>query len=106
MEPNLGYQEVWNLEELVAIFIDGSNFYRVLKANKGRHDIDFQKFAAKLVGGRRLLRIYYYTVTVDQFKGLERYKEQQKFFYNLHRTPYLELRWCPFGYRHAQVSLG
>jgi len=80
------------LEELVAIFIDGSNFYRVLKANKGRYDIDFQKFAVKLVGTRHLLRTYYYTAAVDQFKGLERYKEQQKFFYNLHRTPYLELR--------------
>jgi uncharacterized LabA/DUF88 family protein len=80
------------LEELVAIFIDGSNFYRVLEANKGRHDLDFQKFALKLVGSRRLLRTYFYTAAVDQFKGLERYKEQQKFFYSLHRTPYLELR--------------
>lgn len=80
------------LNELVAIFIDGSNFYRVLEANKGRHDLDFQKFALELVGNRRLLRTYYYTAAVDQFRGLERYKEQQKFFYSLHRTPYLELR--------------
>ena len=79
-------------EELVAIFIDGSNFYRMLESNKGRHDIDFQKFGSKLVGDRKLLRIYYYAAQVDQFKGLERYKEQQKFFYGLHHTPYLELR--------------
>ncbi len=78
--------------ELVAVFIDGSNLYRVLGDNVGRHDLDFQKFAAKLVRGRRLLRTYYYTAAVDQFKDLERYKSQQKFFYNLYRTPYLELR--------------
>lgn len=79
-------------EELVAIFVDGSNFYRVLESNKGRHDIDFQKFSTKLVGDRKLLRTYYYTAVVDQFKSLERYKEQQKFLYSLHYTPYLELK--------------
>ena len=79
-------------KELVAIFIDGSNFYRVLESNKGRHNIDFQKFSAKLSGNRKLLRAYYYTAQVDQFRGVERYREQQKFFYGLQHTPYVELR--------------
>jgi uncharacterized LabA/DUF88 family protein len=80
------------VSERVAVFIDGSNLYRVLKDNKGRYNLDFQKFAEKLVGTRRLLRTYYYTAPVDQFKDFERYKNQQRFFYSLQRTPYLELR--------------
>jgi len=81
-----------DLEERVAVFIDGSNLYRVLEGNSKRHDLDFQKFSAKLVGNRGLLRTYYYTAAVDQFKDPERYRNQQRFFYNLHQTSYLELR--------------
>ena len=83
---------MFRADEIVAIFVDGSNFYRMLESNKGRHDIDFQKFSIKLVGHRKLLRTYYYSAAIDQFKNSERYKEQQKFFYGLHHTPYLELR--------------
>ena len=67
-------------DEIVAVFIDGSNFYKVLKYNKGRTDIDFQKLVQKFVGDRQLLRVYYYTATVDQFTVPQMLKEQQKFF--------------------------
>ncbi len=80
------------MEERVAIFIDGSNLYRTLKDNMGRQDLDYSKFAQRLVGKRTLLRLYYYGAIVDQFKDPERSKKQQQFFFNLQKTPYLELR--------------
>jgi len=80
------------MSEVVAIFIDGSNFYKILKYNKGRTDIDFQKLAQKLVGDRQLLRVYYYTATVDQFSVPELFKEQQKFLTKLYHLPYFEVR--------------
>jgi len=80
------------MDEIVAIFIDGSNFYKVLKHNKGKTNIDLQKLAQKLVGNRQLLRVYYYTATLDQFSVPEQFKEQQKFLTVLYHLPYFEVR--------------
>ena len=90
LENNEG--RIMQTNEVVAIFIDGSNFYKVLKYNKGRANIDFQKLAQKLVGNRRLLRVYYYTATVDQFSVPQLFKEQQKFLTKLYHLPYFEVR--------------
>lgn len=53
-------------DDKVSIFIDGSNLYHSLKGSANRSDLDFSKFAAKLVGDRKLVRIYYYNAPVDQ----------------------------------------
>jgi len=63
------------MEERVAIFIDGSNFYHALKNNFGRADLDFEVFASKLCGKRRLVRTYYYNVPVDQKREPQRYAD-------------------------------
>lgn len=78
--------------ERIAIFIDGSNFYHGLKATFGKANIDFEKFAEKLCGGRTLVRTYYYNVPVNRQDGEERYRSQQKFFAKLHNIPYMEVK--------------
>ena len=80
------------MEERVAIFIDGSNFYHGLKNVLGTAKIDFAELAKKLCAGRKLIRMYYYNVPVNRQDGEERYRRQQSFFTKLHATPYLELK--------------
>jgi uncharacterized LabA/DUF88 family protein len=80
------------MEEKVAVFIDGSNFYHLLKENGLTTNIDFGKMTRLLLKERRLMRIYYYNAPVREEDSIERYKSQQKFFQNLKKTPYLELK--------------
>jgi uncharacterized LabA/DUF88 family protein len=82
------------------IFIDGSNLYHSLKSRFGHVDLDFEVFCRKLTAGRRLVRIYYYNAPVDQAKEPERYQDQQKFFQEMKRIPYLELRLGRLIYRN------
>jgi uncharacterized LabA/DUF88 family protein len=79
-------------DERVVIFIDGSNLYHCVIDQFGRADIDFSKLAQVLTDGRRLVRTYYYNAVVRREDGEERYKTQQRFFDNLRRVPYLDLR--------------
>jgi len=76
----------------VMIFIDGSNLYHSLKNFFKRTDIDIGKFSDKLLGKRRLIRIYYYNARVGQREEPERYHDQQKFFAGITAIPYCELR--------------
>ena len=57
----------------------------------GRIDVDIGKLAAKLVGDRRLVRIYYYNVPVDQSKEPEAYGRQQRFLHALRSIEYCEV---------------
>ena len=77
--------------EKVNVYIDGSNLYHTLRSVIHRIDVDFGKFAAKLVGQRRLVRVYYYNAPVDQTKDAELYKSQQKFFQALRTIDYFEV---------------
>lgn len=79
-------------EERVVIFIDGSNFYHCLIEEFRRADVDFSKLAQALSTGRRLIRTYYYNAVVRREDGEDRYQSQQRFFDNLRRVPYLDLR--------------
>jgi len=78
--------------ERVAIFIDGSNFYHGLKANLGYANINFEKFCYLILEGRRLTRIYYYNAPKNAQKDPTGYVEQQKFFEQLRKVPFLELK--------------
>ncbi|MBA7527152.1 hypothetical protein ES705_19326 [subsurface metagenome] len=80
------------MEDRVMIFIDGSNLYHSLKGFFKRTDIDIGKFSDKLLGKRRLVRIYYYNAGVGQREEPERYHDQQKFFAGITAIPYCELR--------------
>ena len=78
--------------ENVMIFIDGSNLYHSLKNIFGRTDLDIGKFCRKLLGRRRLTRIYYYNAKVGRKEEPERYRKQQEFFSSVNAIPYSELR--------------
>ncbi|ATZ61153.2 MAG: NYN domain-containing protein [Methanosarcinales archaeon Met12] len=78
----------------VYVFVDGNNFYHGLKHNVGFTDIDFYKFGlklAKLKPKRELIRVYYYNAPHKQDSS-KRYKDQQRFFNAVKRTPYTELK--------------
>lgn len=80
--------------ERVAIFIDGSNFYHALKRRFGNARIRFDRLAEVLTNrlqGRKLVRVYYYNAAYDQVRDAAAYRNQQRFFDSLRRTPYLSL---------------
>jgi uncharacterized LabA/DUF88 family protein len=74
------------------VFIDGSNLYHVLGENCGRHDLQFDKFAAKLANGRDLRRIYYYNIKQESERQPDIGRDQDKFLSSLYDTPYMEVR--------------
>lgn len=78
--------------ERVSVFIDGSNLYHGLKNLLGRTDLDFARFLQWLVGGRKLVRAYYYNAPVPVRQDPQRAKHQQRFFDALRRIPYLDVR--------------
>ncbi len=80
------------MADRIMIFIDGSNLYHALKANFGRQNLNFNDFASKLCGSRRLFRTYYYNVLQDPTQWPEGHREQQEFLNSLRMMPYLEVR--------------
>ncbi len=80
------------MEDRVAIFIDGSNLYHGLRSNFRRYDLNFDEFANKLCGSRRLFRTYYYNVLQDPIQRPDGHREQREFLDILRKTPYLEVR--------------
>jgi uncharacterized LabA/DUF88 family protein len=77
--------------ERVSIFIDGSNLYHGLKDLCGRSNLDYRAFVEWLVGGRRLLRTYYYNAAITDQQDPNR-PAQQRFFAALAAIPYFEVR--------------
>ena len=78
--------------ERVMIFIDGSNMYHSLRHFFKRTGLDIGKFCQKILGKRRLVRIYYYNAQVGQKEEPERFQEQKKFLDGVAAIPYMELR--------------
>lgn len=79
--------------ERVIIFVDGSNFYHGLKNSIKNTRIDFEKFGRLLCDDRKLIRIYYYNVPLNQDEDPEEYRKQQRFFDSLKfETSYLTLK--------------
>ncbi len=82
----------------VIIFIDGSNFYHIMRDffnnSKKLMDFDFNKFTAHLAGKRKLVRTYYYSAPLDRKKDEETYMKQQQFFEKLRKLPDFELILC------------
>jgi len=79
--------------ERVAIFVDGSNFYhgRANTLPEGVR-VDLERFASKLVGGRQLIRVYFYTAVVRREDGEERYQNQQRFLERLRHLRFFQVR--------------
>ena len=78
--------------ERVMIFVDGSNLYHSLKAFFRRTDLDIGRLGGKLLGKRRLVRLYYYNAKVGRKEEPERYQQQAAFFASISAIPYCELR--------------
>ena len=91
-------------QQRAMIFIDGSNMYHSLRAHFKRTDIDLGYFCKKLVGRRRLVRIYYYNATVGKVEEPDRFKDQQKYFNSVAAIPYTELRLGRLVYTSAWPS--
>ncbi len=86
--------------ERVMVFVDGSNLYHSLKSQFGHADLNFETFCRKVTGDRNMVRAYYYNATVDQTKEPEHYQDQSKFFQDMRRIPYLEVRLGRLVYRN------
>ena len=87
-----------NDSERVVIFIDGSNFYHLLKDMFGSHktlmDFNFDEFVKSLTVKRKLVRTYYYSAPLDKNKDEEVYSKQQRFFEKLKKIQDFELVLC------------
>ncbi len=80
------------------IFIDGSNFYHILKDYFGNSktlmDFNFELFIKNITEGKSLIRTYYYTAPLDKNKDERTYSKQQKFFEKLKKLPNFDLILC------------
>ncbi len=85
--------------ERVQIFIDGSNFYHGLKSDCGNVKLDYLKFSELLVGGRKLIRLNYYTSTVDAKRDSATAISQQRFLDAIRHVPYINIKYKPLKYR-------
>lgn len=90
--------------ERVAVFIDGSNFYHgCMTALPAGTRVDLERFAARLVGERQLIRVYYYTAVVRREDGEERYQNQQRFLERLRHLRYFQVKLGRLMPRHGTV---
>jgi uncharacterized LabA/DUF88 family protein len=79
------------MTERVAFFIDGANLLHGLSEECNRIDVDFEVLVHKLLNGRFLTRVYYYTALPDQSRDPDRYTKQQKFLNALQHKPYFSV---------------
>ncbi len=74
----------------IVIYIDGSNLYFSIKKTFNCK-IDIEKLCKKIIGNNELIKISYYTASVEQFSNLKMYAEQQSFFEKLKRIEKLNI---------------
>lgn len=79
------------MTERIAIFIDGANLLHGLGQDFSRIDVDFEALTSKLINGRALTRVYYYTALPDQRLNPDRYTKQQKFLNAIQKKPYFSV---------------
>ena len=80
-----------------SVFIDGSNFYHILKTlfpDKKPNDFNFDKFCNYLIKDYELINVYYYNVPLDIMHDKEKYVKQQQFFEKIKRIPKFIFRLC------------
>ena len=89
------FREVAAFTERVMVFIEGGYLNAGLRDQFGARDIDLTKFSLCLAEGRRLMRTYYYTATIenppDDYWRREQSK-QQRFLAALAYQPNMEVR--------------
>ena len=92
---------VYQTSDRIAIFIDGSNLFYA--ASHLGIEVDYRRLLTTLVGGRRLLRAYFYT-------GVDPQNEKQRGFLlwlnrHGHRVVSKELAHLPDGSRKANMHV-
>jgi uncharacterized LabA/DUF88 family protein len=88
----------------IAIFIDGGYLEKIIKNEFSEVPIDFSKLVETLVGGRELLRTYYYNCLPYQSnpptsEESERFANKERFFSYLRRLPRFSVRLGKLAYR-------
>jgi uncharacterized LabA/DUF88 family protein len=82
-------------KERVAIFIDGSNLYHILKIF-GVKKLDFEKFTQVLAKDREIKKVFYYTAKMDESFDEERYLKHQNFLEEIEAIPRFKVVYCTF----------
>jgi len=77
--------------ERVELYIDGNNFFTLLRDNHRYIRVDYAKLAHELIGGRYLVRSYFYTSQVDRDIDTARYDDQARFLHRLGELEYFQL---------------
>jgi len=88
----------------IAVFIDGGYLEKIIKNEFGEVTIDFSRLVEALVGGRELLRTYYYNCLPYQSnpptrEESERFARKERFFSYLRRLPRFSVRLGKLAYR-------
>jgi hypothetical protein len=81
----------------IAIFVDGGYLEKIIKNEFSEVPIDFSKLVEILVGGRELLRTYYYNCLPYQSNSptpeeSERFAKKERFFSYLRSLPRFSVR--------------
>jgi uncharacterized LabA/DUF88 family protein len=93
----------------IAIFIDGGYLEKILKNEFGEVPIDFNKFVEVMIGGRELLRTYYYNCLPYQSnppskEESERFAKKERFFSYLRRLPRFYVRLGKLAFRGLDAA--
>jgi uncharacterized LabA/DUF88 family protein len=88
----------------IAIFVDGGYLEKIIKNEFSEVPIDFSKLVEILVGGRELLRTYYYNCLPYQSNSptpeeSERFAKKERFFSYLRSLPRFSVRLGKLAYR-------
>jgi len=84
-------------KEKTVIFIDGSNFYHILKRlfpQQKPNNFNFEKFVNYLSKDKELIKTYYYNAPLDITNDKEKYIKQQQFFDKIKRIPKFNFVLC------------
>jgi uncharacterized LabA/DUF88 family protein len=84
-------------EERVSVFIDGSNFYHILKGlfpDEKPMNFKFERLIDYLIRDRRLINVFYYNAPLDREKDEQGYRKQQQFFDKITHLPKFNLILC------------
>lgn len=91
-------------EEKVMVFIDGSNLYHIIRdmfspeeyqqLKAESKNFNYEKLLNHIARGRKIIRTYFYTSSLDKSKDEQTFSKQQKFFEKLKRIPNLYLVLC------------
>lgn len=81
----------------ISVFIDGSNFYHILKIlfpDKKPNDFNFEEFCNFFAKDNELINVYYYNAPLDIMYDKDKYIKQQQFFDKIKRIPKFIFRLC------------